>query len=354
MINFERIFDSLSTSESMFNITQQIKSINSFKHVHRLSRKVYPPDNETAISVDDFLTFFASDISKSISEVHETNEKSGHWDFLYLYLHDSSQMKISFDVSKHGYIKTLEINGFVSESVKNQLNNFLKSLNFENYNPEASQHIEYFFLTGNRNLDSRSFKIENEDKFYSECYPWIDDPLKLMEDFKNSRSKILILLGEPGTGKTTFIKKMLLQNKWSSICAYDADVMENDNFYINFLSEAADVMILEDADLLLEGRLSNGNKTMSKLLNVSDGLISSTNKKFIFTANIKSKSDIDEALIRPGRCFDVIEFRSLYANEIDELAKATGIDYAHDKNISISEFFNKKEKDKQKSKMGFR
>jgi ATP-dependent 26S proteasome regulatory subunit len=50
---------------------------------------------------------------------------------------------------------------------------------------------------------------------------------------------------------------------------------------------------------------------MHRFLNASDGLISMKGKKIIFTTNIPNIGDIDDALIRPGRCFDILNFRNL-------------------------------------------
>lgn len=227
-----------------------------------------------------------------------------------------------------------------------------KNLVFER--PEKDKRITYWHVTDKNELVGHDFAIEQNNTFYPESYPWIPDPYAFMEEFKQSSAKVLILLGPPGTGKTSFIKEMLVHNQWSSMCAYDEEVMEKDTLFINFLTNHNDVMILEDADTLLEGRLNKGNKAMSKLLNVSDGLVSGSNKKFIFTANIQNMNDIDEALVRPGRCFDIVEFRNLKGAEVDKFLAAAGIEYEAESELSISEAFNSKNKPKQKTKMGFR
>ena len=61
---------------------------------------------------------------------------------------------------------------------------------------------------------------------------------------------------------------------------------------------------------------------MNKLLNVSDGIIKIMNKKIVFTANLPSIRNIDGALLRPGRCHKVIEFRELNFEEAVAAAKA--------------------------------
>jgi ATP-dependent 26S proteasome regulatory subunit len=62
---------------------------------------------------------------------------------------------------------------------------------------------------------------------------------------------------------------------------------------------------------------------MHKFLNVSDGLISAADKKMVFSTNLPNIQDIDSALMRPGRCFDVVEFRPLTREEAKVVVEET-------------------------------
>jgi hypothetical protein len=64
---------------------------------------------------------------------------------------------------------------------------------------------------------------------------------------------------------------------------------------------------------------------MGKLLNTADGLVR-TNKKVILSANITHLENVDSALTRPGRCFDVLRFRELTVKEAAAAALAAGIE----------------------------
>jgi len=98
--------------------------------------------------------------------------------------------------------------------------------------------------------------------------------------------------------------------------------------------------VVEDADILLTDRKHEGNKTMAKLLNVSDGLVKVANKKVIFTANLKTKREIDPALTRAGRCFDVVNFRDLTKAEAKLAAEVSGI-ADPEKSLPLCELFDK-------------
>jgi ATP-dependent 26S proteasome regulatory subunit len=133
----------------------------------------------------------------------------------------------------------------------------------------------------------------------------------------DSDEAVLILIGPPGTGKTTFIKNLLHFGKGDALVTFDPNIMASDSLFARFIDESEiDFLVMEDADAFLKSR-ADGNQMMHKFLNVSDGLISTRGKKLIFSTNLPSINDIDEALLRPGRCFRVIEFRNLTRAEAE-------------------------------------
>lgn len=147
------------------------------------------------------------------------------------------------------------------------------------------------------------------------AYPYIDGGInKFIDDFKHSSENILLLLGKPGTGKSTFLKHLLSVLDENAIVTYDTKILEKDYFFGDFMMGNNNVLIMEDADMFLEARTS-GNALMHKFLNVGDGLVSAPNKKIIFTTNLESSDNIDKALLRPGRCFAVVNFRPLTNRE---------------------------------------
>jgi ATP-dependent 26S proteasome regulatory subunit len=53
--------------------------------------------------------------------------------------------------------------------------------------------------------------------------------------------------------------------------------------------------------------------------------VTTRNKKLIFSTNLPSISDIDPALIRPGRCYDIIHFDELNQEQAEKLAERVGV-----------------------------
>ena len=174
-------------------------------------------------------------------------------------------------------------------------------------------------------------------------YPFLDEPLTEYYDrYMQSNANILLLIGPPGTGKTTFIRGLLSHTNSSAIVTYDATILEKDYVFAKFIEDETDVMVLEDSDTFLKAR-SDGNTMMHRFLNVGDGLVTTKGKKLIFSTNLPSISDIDPALIRPGRCFDILSFNLLKREEAQLLADKVGATLEGDKDsYSIAEVFNKK------------
>lgn len=193
---------------------------------------------------------------------------------------------------------------------------------------------------GNHGLNQVTVPLAKPPVLHDEFYPYLGDVNAFIDAFAASDSNILILNGDPGLGKSTFIKHLLQRTGWQAVVCYDPSVIkEDDQLYTDFLEDTKDVMILEDADTLLESRL-DGNDSLSKILNIADGILSSSGKKYVFTANLRRASDIDPALVRPGRCFSVVQFRPLERSEAERAAAAAGVELTLIKNeYTVAEIY---------------
>ena len=208
----------------------------------------------------------------------------------------------------------------------------------------VSSHIEWIY-----GGDGQSVNVPlNRDRLpVAEMYPFLNgESLEEYYDrYMASSANILLLIGPPGTGKTTFIRGLLAHTNSSAIVSYDVNILDRDGFFARFIESDDNVMVLEDSDAFLKSR-SDGNTMMHRFLNVGDGLVTTKGKKMIFSTNLPSIRDIDSALVRPGRCFDIVTFDNLTVQEAQALAKRLNVTLPvrprgkETQKYSIAEVFN--------------
>ena len=130
---------------------------------------------------------------------------------------------------------------------------------------------------------------------------------KQMKKYLESKSSILILIGPPGTSKTNFIRQLLSAANESVLLTYSEDLKKADKLFSHFYDSPEKFLIIEDADTYIERR-GDGNSNMKQVLNITDGLTANPSKKVIFSTNLPSLNRVDPALLRPGRCFEKLQF----------------------------------------------
>ena len=178
------------------------------------------------------------------------------------------------------------------------------------------------------------------DCAHPEFYPWIKmDLMDYFREFFKSKANALVLIGEPGTGKSTLIRTVIRELNVRAMLAYKQDVITSSEFVgtcrdflnrsnydpENDITKQTQAIVVEDADLIMRRRM-DGNTQMAELLNATSGITSNIRHKFIMSTNLKTIDDIDPALLRPGRCFDILCFRSLSADEATLVRQVRGLE----------------------------
>lgn len=187
-----------------------------------------------------------------------------------------------------------------------------------------------------------------------EMYPFLKEPLSDYYDrYLKSSASILFLVGPPGTGKTSLIKGLLSHSGGDAVVSYNMSLLSDDSLFANFIGGDKQFMILEDSDTYIQPR-TEGNSMIHRFLNVADGLISVKNKKLIFSTNLESITDIDPALIRKGRCFDILKFDYLNYDQAKKLGDRFGIDISKKEEYTVADVFNQEDNHSdQQRKIGF-
>jgi len=190
--------------------------------------------------------------------------------------------------------------------------------------PEGTYRIQFrhMFINKFDDLDSQQYTFDNHSEHLAnlqgELYPKVDTN-KLMDVFVRSEETVLILTGEPGTGKTCFTKMLCkamaeIDKQHKSIFyVKDPELLKRDDFWITLQSYEPDLLILDDLDDELKPRTKGKNVIMNHMLSFSDGIFPKKTK-IIITTN-QPNSAIDKAITRPGRCFDILALPRLTADE---------------------------------------
>jgi len=177
-------------------------------------------------------------------------------------------------------------------------------------------------------INTVDFQSVNIDELYNDDFFEIDQIIS--DSMENTGSGMILLHGDPGTGKTTYIKHL--------ICKFiDKDFIFIQNDFVRDLLKPAfisfllhnknAILIIEDAEKVVMSREeSNNDSVVSTILQLTDGLFSDfLNIKIICTFNSNIER-IDKALLRKGRMIAKYKFSALSPEKTSALAKKLGFE----------------------------
>jgi ATPase family associated with various cellular activities (AAA) len=173
-----------------------------------------------------------------------------------------------------------------------------------------------------------------------EAYPSLPHGVStFLEEYLDAPESVLVLQGPPGMGKTRLerelLRRMSLRKQAddaehaSALYSGDQKVWESDEIFVQFMTGNYDCLLVEDADHLIKSR-AEGNETLHRFLNAADGVAQAQGRKIVFSTNLPHVHDLDDALVRPGRCFAHVSMRLLTPDEAARLVeRLCGSDTAH-------------------------
>lgn len=263
--------------------------------------------------------------------------------------------KLFFNQEKQMLIRTVT-DGDKIENIKFEILYNIQLGEIENIlNFEKIQKFEIQKKKSNVNL-IKSTMGHLDVQEYDLIVPQIDLKLNYGEDFlkindvivdrlnRDNDKGIVLLHGEPGTGKTSYIKYLTSVVKKKEILFVPPSMVEilSDPSIIPFLMDFKNsILIIEDAERVISDRDFNGNSTgVSNILNLTDGILSDClGIQIIATFNMK-REKIDNALLRKGRLIAEHRFDKLNKEETNNLLKYLNKDIVADEGMTLADIYN--------------
>jgi hypothetical protein len=214
--------------------------------------------------------------------------------------------------------------------------------------PKRKSELNFLCTEGGqlvlKSLDLKSPELDitlNYGPKFKELHDYVFDRLVGKE---NKNKGLVLLYGDPGTGKTFYIRHLisLLSDKKRVIYVPPDMVQElsSPNFLPFLMEYPESILIIEDGENVIKSRKGGQNQAVSNLLNAADGLLSDAlNVQILCTFNCKL-SDVDDALLRKGRLIGKHEFKALSKEDAQALLKHLKINYTAQKEMTLADIYN--------------
>lgn len=237
--------------------------------------------------------------------------------------------------------------------------NAVYNLTYEDKLREFLDGVNPFLKVKKENQPELNLVVSSDGSFYLKTYPIKKFELDINGDYSanisekhdkileklntTNRNGILFLHGDPGTGKSYYIRHLITSLKKKVIyLPPDMSHLISSPEFIPFLTDHPNsILLVEDAENIIGKRKNGeGNQAIANLLNLSDGLLSDAlSIQLICTFNA-DKKEIDEALLRKGRLIDILEFKALEIDKAQSLSDRLGFDTKITSPKTLAEIYN--------------
>lgn len=251
------------------------------------------------------------------------------------------------------YVSESSLEGFASSAAEAEsiVREFAK-----NYaRPPEPEGGSYSLIRVDKDIGRVSVPLTPEsqlsDELFSLHYPeeivtWHGEFVRRLTTRKNG---LAILEGPPGTGKTSYLRHLMGvlrgSHRFYFIPASTLQVLSDPNF-IGFWAdqrrrhpEKQFAVILEDSDAALMARGADNREQVSAILNLTDGMLADFLRLQILCTINGRATDIDQALLRPGRLIAHRVFKRLDRDNALRLAQHLGRRLPAAQDYSLAEIF---------------
>lgn len=330
----------------IFTLKKYLTKLKNGKHSKEMSAKI-------SLEIDKI---FLNNSPNKMNLVINNNVNGFHKLFI-------SQHNV-IDISHHTNNKAFNFVGTFSDKRSyEEINKFID----DTFKETGSSDIYVLVADGGGIQSINIGEVYSEFKKENYVTSVVSDYEYVLKSFveKDPFGRLIILHGEPGTGKTHLVKSLLcnLSMECTTICI-DASVI-NGNAMSSLLKVLIDlkfnkpiILIIEDADNCLVPRGADNMSSISNLLNLADGIIGSILDIRIIATSNSREVDMDRALLRPGRLCKQIEIGRLEAKQAELVYKSIcGKERQFDLPMTLAEVYEAAHglgiKDIKKKSVGF-
>lgn len=187
------------------------------------------------------------------------------------------------------------------------------------------------------------------------------------DDFENTHNEIveclkkdkgiILLHGEPGTGKTSYIKCLptFAEKTFIFIPPSFGEILVSPSFLSFMMNQKNSVLIIEDAESILKTRKGGQNHAVSNILNLTDGILAEMLGIQVICSLNCNINQIDEAILRPGRLLKEYSFGKLNLEKSNMLLKKyhKDKDYVTSTELTLAQIYNYESYIPKNNKIGF-
>lgn len=223
---------------------------------------------------------------------------------------------------------------------------------------EKTYNIGLLLPTQTGGLAVRYFDLDYEPvDLGNYCAPVREDYKDMIKSLEKNKKGLYLFTGEPGTGKTTLLKKLAHDMEKSDksfifISADNAELLGNPHLIETLMHERGSILVIEDGESSIAKRdidFTHRTKFTSNLLNITDGLMSDVlQTQVIITLNC-SDEHIDPAFLRHGRLKKRYCFESLSPEEANDWCIKNRLGEEIYDNIKLSDLYEKLENQKDEA-----
>jgi hypothetical protein len=166
---------------------------------------------------------------------------------------------------------------------------------------------------------------------------------EIVEELNKNKSGLYLFHGDPGTGKTTYIKYLssVVKRNMIYVPTNFIDAIVDPSFLPALLDKKSSILIIEDAEkALLQREGGDQSSLVSTILNLTDGMMGDIFNISIIATYNNPRHELDQALLRKGRLKKEYQFDKLSVKTAQKLVKKMKLKVKVTEPMSLAEIYN--------------